>query len=169
MPLFVRSEDHEILYHLLGSAEPGEFVSYPAMQEAAGKPVAGDSGVLQTVLRRLLKEDGIVFQNEPGKGYWRLTAAQTVDASDRDRGRLHNHARRNGRRLATADTEFATLDPSRRLRYATALSLFQAISAATTKSAMRMLAKQVQRTDMRPLPFSETLAAFLPSKTDKPQ
>lgn len=160
MTPFSRSDDHEILYRLLTAIEPGGFVSYAAMNEATGKVVSGSFAPLRSALQRLLKDDGIVFANDPGRGYWRLTAEQTVDAADRDRGRLHRHARRNGRKLATADADFATLDAPHRLRYATSLSLFQAIGAATTKQAQRLLERRVQQTDMRPLPFSETLAAF---------
>lgn len=165
--MFERSDDHEILHHLLSAAAPGELIGYAAMKEATGKDVTGATPVLQSVLHRLLSEDDIVFQNERNVGYRRLTPEETVDAAEGDRARLHRHAHRNGRKLSTVDGDFATLDPEHRLRYATTASLFHAIAAATTKNALRLLERQVARTDARPLPFVETLTAFLGRKPPK--
>jgi hypothetical protein len=161
MSPFERSEDHEILYGLLSRAEPGELVGYDVMREAIGKKIDSSFGPLRSVFNRLLSKDGIVFANERTIGYRRLTAEQTVDAADHDRGLLHSHARRNGKRLATADVDFVLLDSRRRLAFSVGLSLFQAITAATTKNAVRRLEAHVSRTDIRPLPFAQTLSAFL--------
>jgi hypothetical protein len=131
------------------------------MREATGKVITGTFGPLRSVLNRLLNEDGIIFANERTIGYRRLTPEQTVDSAEGDRGKLHRHAHRNGKRLATADADFMLLDTRRRLAFSVSLSLFQAITAATTKHASRRLASHVSRTDIRPLPFAETLNAFL--------
>ena len=164
---FERSEDHEILYGLFIRTEPGELVGYGEMQDATGKKITGSFGPLRSVLNRLLSKDGIVFANERTIGYRRLTAEQTVDAAEHDRGLLHSHARRNGKRLATADVDFVLLDSRRRLAFSVSLSLFQAITAATTKNAARRLETHVSRTDIRPLPFAQTLNAFLTEGHEK--
>lgn len=157
---FERSEDHLILHALMVKAEPGEMITYAAMNAATGKVITGTFGPLQSVLRRLINEDGMVFGNQPKIGYRRLTPQETVDEAYGKRGALHRHAHRNTKRLVTVDADFASLDEDRRVSYAVGLSLFNAILAATTKQAAKRIEASVRRTDMRPLPFTETLAAF---------
>src|SRR5262245_11957690 len=157
--LFERSPDYEPIYGLLVLAAPGEIVTFRALHEAVGHPISSSSSPLRSVINRLLN-DGIVFANVRLVGYRRLTAEQTVDAADGDRSKLRGHARRNARKLITVDVDFGTLDDRHRIAYAAGLSLFQAIMAATTKRAIQKLEDHVGRTDMRPLPFADTLAAF---------
>jgi len=157
---FERSDDHNILYNLLSQSPPGDIVTYGQMKEATGRTITGSTGVLHSVLRRLLNDDSAVFACEKRVGYRRLTAAQTVDRSTQDRTALHRHARRSNKKLVTVEVDFATLDEKRRLSYAVGQSLFQALMAATSSRAISMLESHVSRTDMRPLPFAETLAAF---------
>lgn len=158
--MFERSEDHHILHGLLSHAGPGDIVTYADMTNAVGKQVTGTFSPLRSVLNRFLNEDGIVFKNVKKVGYRRLTADQTVENADEDRAHLHRHARRTGKRLSTVDADFVRLDERHRVAYCVGISLFQAILAATTKNAAKLLEARVRRTDQRPLPFHETLEAF---------
>jgi len=160
MQPFERSEDHHLLYSLLSKAQPGDLISYAAMSDATGKPVTGSFGPLASVFRRLLDDDGMTFTNIRKVGYRRLRPDETVDEAYDNRARLHRHARRNTRRLITVDADFHTLDQAHRIAYAVGLSLFQALTAATTLKSAHRLEEAVKRTDMRPLPFFETIAAF---------
>jgi hypothetical protein len=165
-PSFVRSENHTIVYNLLVAAEVGDLVTYAKMREMTGVEVHGGTGFLRTALNRALKEEEMVFRNEPLKGYKRLSPEETVDNSDEDRARLHRHARRSRRKLETADAEFPAMDQRHKLKFAINSSLLAVIEKTTTKFAAKRLEKAVVG-ELKPLPFQQTFEALIGPQTRK--
>lgn len=157
-PSFEMSIDTRLVYEALKKAAIGEVVSLSAISQELGRKVGGEDSSIQSAIRRLLKTDGIVFENVRGVGYKRLRDEEIVNSSERDREGLRRKARKIVKKL-TCVQDFDALPNELKVKHNAAVSGFGAIAAILTPGSMKKLEAHVERASQQ-LPLAKTLEAF---------
>jgi hypothetical protein len=121
-PSFELSADSRFLLQELRKVSVGETIVYDALSAAIGRPVKGNFSSLQTAVRRLLRDDGIVFANVRGVGFKRLDDASIVRLGESETDATRRRARRTVRKL-TSVRDYASLTPAMQLRHTALVSV----------------------------------------------
>jgi DNA-binding winged helix-turn-helix (wHTH) protein len=159
-PNFQMSSDARLIYQRLRQAAPGEVVKHGDVEAAVSRPLSAIRGSLATALRRVLKDDGMVFANIRGVGYLRCQDEAIVDQASADTAHIRRAAKRAGERL-TKVADYAALPPAKQLEHTTRLSVVAAICDMTRENAISKVRAAAQGRSGQ-LPLVETIRAFLP-------
>lgn len=157
-PSFELSIDTRLVYDRLKQAAIGEVVSFRALKDALGREVEGSESSIQSAVRRLLKVDGIVFENVRGVGYKRLADIDIVRSSESMRDRLRRGAKRMVRKLACVQN-FDALPNDLKVKHNAAMSGFGAVVAMMSPGRMKKLEQKVEQAAAQ-LPLAKTLEVF---------
>jgi hypothetical protein len=157
-PSFELSADSRFLLQELRKIRVGETVVYDALSTAIGRPVRGNFSSLQTAVRRLLRDDGIVFANVRGVGFKRLDDASIVRLGESETDATRRRARRTVRKL-TSIRDYAALTPAMQLRH-TALVSVNAMVADVTRDQSVKKVEHASGGRSGELPIAQTIKAL---------
>lgn len=157
-PSFELSADSRFLLQELRKVQVGETIGYDTLSTAIGRLVGGDFSSLQTAVRRLLRDDGIVFANVRGVGFKRLDDADIVRLGESETDATRRRARRTVRKL-TAVRDYASLTPAMQLRH-TALVSVNAMVADVTRDQSVKKIEHASGGRAGELPIAQTIRAL---------
>lgn len=157
-PTFELSIDTRMCADALKQGAAGETVTFATIGAALGRKVDGGDSTVQSALRHLMNEDGIVFESVRGIGYKRLKDVDIVGTVERDRGKMRRHAKRVVKRLLCV-ADFDAMPNEAKIKHNAALSGFGAIASILKTGNMKKLEQSVERASQQ-LPLAKTLEAF---------
>lgn len=152
-----RAVERQALVEILRSVEPGETISYGAMEAGANvRNLRKDRHVLAAARADLRDEESIVFEPITGVGLRRLTDAERATvAPDRRRRRSFRQATLGLKEMRGLET--AALSNDERHQFLGRLALLSAVAAVSSaRSLQRVLAVSVP--DQPALPVEQTLS-----------
>jgi biotin operon repressor len=157
-PTYQMSVDSRLVYQAMKKVEVGASITHQALQEATSRKLSQIRDSIRTAIRRLRKDDGMVFVSVRGVGYKRCTDEDIVDNSISDTGAVRRKARVAVERL-TKVRDYAALPPKKQLEHTTRLSVLGVIASMTREPAMERV-RQAANGRASELPIAETLRAF---------
>lgn len=158
-PLFQMSADARLLYQRLKAVAPGEIVKHGDLEAAVSRPLSAIRGSVATALRRILRDDGMVFANVRGVGYLRCGDEAIVDNASADTAHVRRSARRAVERLTKVES-FADLPAGKQIEHTARLSVMSAISSMAKESGIAKIRKAATGRSTE-LPLADTVRAFL--------
>lgn len=151
------SVETEIALDRLSQAVPGEVIEYGELDKLCGCEVRKRRNILDTSMRRLLAEQGMVFVAEHGKGLRLLKNEEIPSVGFKDIARIGKISKRCARRLSAVD--YDTLSAQSKIAHNTHLTVLSLFQRASTKSSLQKVGQAVaDRT--HPLPVGDTLRLF---------
>ena len=139
-PTFKRHPDTERLIQLLQTVTVGEQISYDRISQVIGRRIQDNRSLLETA-RKALAGERYFFLTENGKGLYRGTDAEWMDArSSKTRNNVKRTVHRCNRDLTyiVAD-ELSRDDQSRLALEQTVLSMHEALGRPKAYNTMKML------------------------------
>lgn len=155
---FVPSVNARLVRQRLAAAAVGEVVTWQALAEAAGKPIADLRYAVEAARRSLTRDAGMVFGVIRAVGLKRLADGEIVDAASADVAGIRRRARRAAVRV-TAVQDYAALSPGQQVAHTVALATFTAVGEVTSDRGQKRIAAAAHGRAGE-LPIAETLAAL---------
>lgn len=156
-PNFQMGADARLLMQHLSKTTIGQVVTYEELSKIISRPVDGANGSLRTALKRLLRDQGIVFGNVHGTGFKRLDDAEIVAEGGKATDVIRRRAKRSMERQSKAD--FTKLTRDQQGRYTAQVSVMASIAYMTTDKQIERVAKSATP-DVREISVAATLAMF---------
>lgn len=157
-PSFELSADIRFLLQELRKVGIGDTASYETLSSAIGKTVSGTFSALHTAIRRLLRDDGIVFANIRGVGFKRLDDEEIVRLGESETDATRRRARRTVRKL-TAVRDYSSMPAPAQLRH-TALVSVNAMIADVTRDQSIKKVEKASGGRSGELPIAQTIKAL---------
>ena len=153
------SADAQILAAMLAKLEPGELLTYDAASAAIGRCVRTVArGILQTAIRRALRDHGIVVECVFNAGYRRVVGDALVKSQRAGADRIRGEARRRAEKLGKLD--FSAVDNATRLDAAAQLSLYGVVAHLSTEKGIQRIAAASEKAEAGRLAIGSTLKLF---------
>ncbi len=157
IPTFTMSSDARLLMSHLRTAKVGDEFTYASMSELLKRKVSGGFGPLQTALRRLLKDEDLVFGSIRGVGIKRLGDGEIVDEGATAMQRIRRASRRSFERVNKAS--FDKLTGEQQKKFTAHVSVMATISHMSTVKQVQQIENKIAQ-GTRELPLNETLRMF---------
>lgn len=149
--------DIDKLAAVLRAARVGDVVAYFTLEGLVAGVQRRTRYKLDSALRKLLKEDRIVFGCVHNEGIKRLNDSETAIIGDQTRRKIGSAARRGMRKMSCAKPE--AMKPDERNRMFANQSLLGAMSNLSRTSAVKDVEKALPHEHMK-LMLSRTIEAF---------
>lgn len=156
-PSFQMNADSRLLMQHLAKTPIGQTVTYEELSRIISRPVNGANGSLQTAMRRLLRDSGMVFGNVHGTGFKRLDDSEIVAEGGRATDIIRRRAKRAIERQSKAD--FNKLTREQQGRYTAQVSVLAATAFMTNERQIAKIA-EASKPDVREIAVAATLAMF---------
>jgi hypothetical protein len=153
------SLDARMLYERLQKTGVGDVIEYEELTSVIGKDVRnGARRFLDTARNRALNSDHMVFGTIIGVGIKRLSDVDIVSTGEYTRRRIR---RMSGRAIKTltAVRDFNSLPNDAKIRHNTFVSLYSAISHASSNPSVKRIEAQVSESNSK-LALIRTLEAL---------
>jgi hypothetical protein len=157
-PIFKKSLETQQLEKLLSDETHEPVFTYEEMSKAAGVDVRDRRGCLQSALRIVQREKGLVFECIANVGMKRANDGEIVEGRSRDVSRIRRVAGRGIKKLECV-RDVAALPAERRTQMNVMLSGLSVIKHATSAKAQGAIEQVVIRSKTK-LPVAESLAAL---------
>lgn len=145
--------------------KPGETFTYADVTQLMGYPVTSADSHLQSALRILERDEGIVCGNIRGIGYKVLDDTEIVHTGEAETQGVRRRIRRATRRISSV-RDFAKLPKDERLQHNMFLSMFHFIRFATSRATQKRITAAVANSDST-LPVARTLKALTERQSRK--
>lgn len=150
--------DTRLLVSLMMRAAIGDTITYDAMTAHLARPVTGGDGNLQSALRMLQRDEGMVFACERGRGYKRLSDSEIANqVGPSGLMRIRRAARRTLNTLTVAKDE--NLTNAERVKRNTHLAFMGAVNLMTRPGRIERL-REATKAAAKPLDVTKTLELF---------
>lgn len=156
----VISADSETLASLLLTVQAGEEISYQTLSDSIRRDVTAVArGNLMTARRKIMREEGVLFEPIRGVGLKRLLDSEIVDLG---RGTLQkiNRASHRGIQKLSCVQKFEDLTPAEKTKHNAAMSLFGVFYQVSKSKSIKKIESTVAIMQSS-LPLDSTLRAFL--------
>ena len=156
----VISADSETLASLLLTVKAGEEISYQILSDSIHRDVTSTArGNLMTARRKVMREEGFVFEPVRGVGLKRLLDNEIADLG---RGTLLriNRASQRGIQKMSCVQKFEDLTPAEKTKHNAAMSLLGVFYQVSKSKSIKKIESTVAIMQSR-LPLENTLRAFL--------
>jgi hypothetical protein len=156
-PSFQMSADARLLMQHLSKVSVGQVVTYDEMSNVVSRPISGTSTSLRTALKRLMRDQGMIFGVIRGKGFKRLDDAEIVAEGGKATDIIRRRAKHAIERQSKAD--FGKLNREQQGRYTAQVSILAATAFMTTERQVARIA-EASKPDVKEIAVSATLAMF---------
>jgi hypothetical protein len=165
-PEFKQSKTTQLIYEMMVHASQSKIklVTWIELQDATGKSRDDISGSLQTAMRRMISDHGIVFENERNIGYRVMENHELADVGQRAIQRSRTQQRGGLKKMNCAEIE--KLDATERVRYFTRRSVLELGLASSQTRTIKNVDQMVMRKHNE-LTGEEQLAAIKDALTGK--
>ncbi|KFL31418.1 hypothetical protein JP75_07615 [Devosia riboflavina] len=157
-PTFQMSADARLLMQHMSSATVGQTFTYKELGAVISRDVDGSSGPLRTALRRLLRDEGMVFGTLIGEGVKRLNDEEIVAEGGNAAEAIRRKANRSFERQMKAD--FSRLPRQTQAKFTAQVSVMASIAMMTTGKALERVAAAASPA-LKEMPVAATLAMFV--------
>lgn len=145
-----------LLIEALKAVSPDTVVSYDNLSKAAKLDVLEHRHLLQTAMRRLLKESQLRFEAVRGVGVRRLVSEQIVGAAHSDIRKIGRAARRSQQKLAAA--EYTDLTDQGKLKYSVGMTVLSLIRHGATDKTSKRIEAGMTASIPKQIAVADTLA-----------
>lgn len=157
-PMFQMSADARLLMQHLAKTSVGQTVKYEELSAVISRPVAGSFGALRTALRRLLRDENMVFGAVKGIGIKRLNDVEIVAEGGAAAVAIRRKASRSIERQMKVD--FSKLPREAQSRFTAQVSVMASVAMMTRDKSLDRVAAAATPA-IKELPIAETLAMFV--------
>lgn len=152
------SVDSQVIIANLRAMKKGDVIGYSDLSKLISSDVTTKSRyALNTARRRVLMDDGMVFEAVRGVGIKRMDDTGIISIGEQSERRLHRLSRNAMRKLSCADMD--NLNNDQKLEVATHSSVIGAIAVITKPSKIRLIKAAVQQSEKQ-LPVNKSLEIF---------
>lgn len=152
------SVDSQVIIAKLRTMKKGDVISYSDLSKLISSDVTTKSRyALNTARRRVLMDDGMVFEAVRGVGIKRMDDTGIISIGEQSERRLHRLSRNAMRKLSCADT--TNLNNEQRLELASHSSIVGTIALITKPSKIKLIKAAVQASEEK-LSVAKTLSIF---------
>lgn len=152
------SVDSQVILARLKTMRKGDVVTYDELTKLIQSDIRKKSYYcLNTARRRLLMDDGMVFESVRGVGIKRMDDEQIISIGEQSERKLHKLSRNAMRKLGCANTD--NLTNEQRIDLYAHCSAIGAIALITKPSKLKLLKAAVKSSESR-LPVNKSLEIF---------
>lgn len=157
-PDFQMSSDARLILAHIRKKSVGEVATYDELSNVISSTVNGATGSLRTAMRRMLKDDDIVFAVVRGVGIKRLNDGEIVDESQSYSNAIRRKAKNSFERVSKVD--FQKLTTQQQARASAQMSIMATLAHMTKQSTVSKIEARMP-TGKQELPINDTLKLFV--------
>jgi hypothetical protein len=154
---FEMSADTRLLKQVLAKAKVGDTITDADLGAAIDKTVDGSTGNVRTAIKRLQRDEGMVFGRVTKVGWKRLNDQEIVATGVRDVDQIRRKASRSVERQMKAD--FDNLNNKEKAQFTAQVSVMASVSMMTRPASLAKV-EDIAKSDTKELPVSQTLKMF---------
>lgn len=156
-PAFITSAETRLIEQAMRVLSVGETITYGRIKDICGSPHDQVYSAVRTALKRLLRDEGMVFAVIRGVGYKRLNSKEIVEESFSATERIRRASRRALEKQLKAD--FNELAPQIQAKASATASVLGTIAMMSKPAEIEKLGSKIEQ-GTRELPFLKTLELF---------